>query len=250
MPHNLMQFLLGLRDRGISYKSMPIYLAAISFQSRAWGIQDFTKEFRVQKMVAGLRRRFLTGQISTPTILHGLSMEFCAMCSSAFESLLFRTVTLLMFYGAFRPSEVLVRSKLVSTDRVLQWGDCDLEHGILSLHLRVSKTDQTGRGQWILLKRAPMWYLCPVSVMEQYFLLAPPEAGWLFRHLDRSPLTIYEFGAIFKRALTHLGLRPELYRLHLFRIGTASVVARIGFSPQDIKRIGRWHSGAFKYYVR
>ncbi|XP_066486756.1 vomeronasal type-2 receptor 26-like [Tiliqua scincoides] len=49
-------------------------------------------------MVAGFGRQFPTGADKrlpiTPTILQGLHMEFIAMCSSTYESLLFRAVTL------------------------------------------------------------------------------------------------------------------------------------------------------------
>jgi len=40
------------------------------------------------------------------------------------------------------------------------------------------------------------------------------------------------------------------FKTHSFRIGAASSYSEKGVSEQDIKRLGRWKSDAFKGYIR
>jgi hypothetical protein len=41
-----------------------------------------------------------------------------------------------------------------------------------------------------------------------------------------------------------------MYKAHSFRIGAATHAASRGYSDQDIQIMGRWHSDAFKKYIR
>lgn len=251
---HLMRFVIALRDTDLSARSIAVYLAALSFQARALGWEDNTADFRVRRMLEGLKqscpRPSDAHRPVSPAMLQALCAEFGLLCTSHYETVLFKACCLVLFFGAFRPSEVLSVSKFNPGDRALRWGDCQVGPNRVSLFLRHSKTDQRGRGQWVHLKKAAIGEICPVRAVAAYWRQAPQGAGPLFRHENALPMTVYQFRAVFHAALQRLGVAPGLFGLHSFRTGAASTAARLGFSSGAIQRIGRWRSGAFRYYVR
>lgn len=154
---HIMQFLLYLKDKCMAVKSMSVFLAALSFQSKCLGYPDGTADFRVQRMVEGFRRELpAILDIQWPVtflILSGLVSECESICSLHFEFSLFNVVCLVFFFDAFRPSKILTRSKCYQK-HALQWGDFNLQASSLSLLLWKSKTDQTEIGHWVHLQQA------------------------------------------------------------------------------------------------
>lgn len=92
--------------------------------------------------------------------------------------------------------------------------------------------------------------LCPVKALQEYLANSGAQVGALFKHMDGSPLTLFQFRAVFSHALVAFGFQPRQFSLHSLRIGAASVDAALGFSGEDIQRICRWRSLAYKDYVR
>lgn len=72
----------------------------------------------------------------------------------------------------------------------------------------------------------------------------------LLVHADGSFLSRFQFISIFRKGISELGLDESLYAGHSFRIGAATEAARLGLGEDVIKRIGRWESKRFKFYVR
>lgn len=153
----LMRFILDLHDRGLAANFLPVYLAAITFQSKVWGYTDRSGDFRVRRIIEGLRR----GSPPIPDrwrpvtirILSQLQQRFITVCSSPFEATLCSTASLLFFFRALHPSELLALSR-TRFDWALQWEDCFVRGKSLSICLRRSKMDQGGWGRWIRLQRA------------------------------------------------------------------------------------------------
>ena len=58
------------------------------------------------------------------------------------------------------------------------------------------------------------------------------------------------FVAKVRQALEALGLNPEEYAGHSFRIGAATAAARAGLKDSVIQALGRWNSAAFLHYIR
>lgn len=114
------------------------------------------------------------------------------------------------------------------------------------LHLRRSETDQQGCGQLVRLQRATNMAFCLIRAMETYLQLALQGRRPLFRHLNVTlPPDITPVWG-----LSELGLLRVEFGLHSFQIRAASTAASIGFLKAVIRRIGRWRSRAFWYYVR
>ena len=53
-----------------------------------------------------------------------------------------------------------------------------------------------------------------------------------------------------RRALTKVGINPDLYACHSFRIGAATVAHMKGIEDSTIMTLGRWKSNAYQRYVR
>lgn len=250
---HVMQFLMYLAYKQSSVRSMRVYLAAISFSERAVGSPDPTADFRVRRMVAGFTRRHPPREDSrkpiTVCILVGLLGQFSMLCFDDYEATLFRAAAVTLFFGAFRPGEVLAQST-VQFDRALAHEDCRHMGEHVLLWLRVSKTDPLGRGTMVRLRSSPDRSLCPVASLQLYLFLAPSGPGPLFRHQDGTPLTLSQFRTVFHRAVGCMGLDSRDYGLHSFRIGAATAADQLGLPQEIIQRLGRWRSGAFRYYVR
>lgn len=57
----------------------------------------------------------------------GLSAQLCSICSSHFESVLFKAAFSLAFLGAFRSSEFLANSRSDPGDRMLALADVNIK---------------------------------------------------------------------------------------------------------------------------
>lgn len=130
--------------------------------------------------------------------------------------------------------------------RALQWGDVLCLNGQLTVHVRVSKTDQLGEGRAIRLDACADEALCLVRAVEQYLAVRGADPGFFFQHVDRVPLTRYQFWVVTLKALSSMGLEGVRFGTHSFRIGAASTAAQMGYPDTQIKAIGKWWSGAFR----
>lgn len=118
----------------------------------------------------------------------------------------------------------------------------------LLVTLKSSKTDSFRAGQSLVVARCPS-LLCPVSAMQQYFLLAKPRSGPLFyfqsgRYLTRSSVT-----HLLRDSARSAGLPHESLKGHSFRIGAASAAAAAGLPDWLIKVLGRWSSDCYQLYT-
>ena len=50
--------------------------------------------------------------------------------------------------------------------------------------------------------------------------------------------------------LERVGLWRLRFKTHLFQIGAASTAASLEYSPEEVKRVGRWSSNHYRLYVR
>jgi hypothetical protein len=50
--------------------------------------------------------------------------------------------------------------------------------------------------------------------------------------------------------LRFLGINPQFYNGHSFRIGAATHAANLDFSEPYIRKLGRWNSSAVNQYIR
>lgn len=242
-------FLLFLRDQGVSWAVVQKRLAGLAFHFKLKGWPDATKKFSIRQALKGWRRQTPQLDSRRPVsfqLLLSLVRVTPEICRNSFESLLLALSFSLCFFGAFRISELLSPSgvKLGGFSR----DDYILGPDFLRLRIQKSKTDVLGKGIWVLLKEI-CCPACPVSLMRQYLCISLKGSA-LLSHQDGSPFTRYQFTILFKRSLTRLGHNPVDYGTHSFRIGAATQAAKAGLPESDVQKIGRWRSACFARYVR
>ncbi|XP_053114245.1 uncharacterized protein LOC128328362 isoform X1 [Hemicordylus capensis] len=253
-PEQLMQYLVHLHAQGLAVSTMAGHLAALAFFGKARGLPDHSGDFRVRRMLEGWARETPVQpdrrRPVTPEALQLALRQLAGVCASPYEEVLFRAAALVAFFGAFRVGEMFPRSRRGPTSRVLQISDLTMGASRVVLHLRFSKTDQRGKGQSVALHAAGDPGLCPVRALEDYTEARGSAMGCLFIHANGRHVTQFQFWAVMRRAFVAAGVPTQDLAPHSFRIGAASMAARMGYSGPEIRRLGRWRSAAYRRYVR
>ena len=157
-----------------------------------------------------------------------------------------KALLLIGFAGAFR------RSELVGFD----CGDVEpVGRGII-LHLRRSKTDQTGQGRKIAIPHGRTRW-CPVRHLTDWATYAGIEQGPIFRSIDRhghiSPdrLSGDAVATIMKKRVKAAGFDPATFSGHSLRAGLATSAAMAGASSWKIRQqTGHKSDAMLARYIR
>ena len=182
--------------------------------------------------------------------MRSLVSKLRAVCFNNYESIMFTAAFTLAFFGFFRVGEITV-TKRDCLQNVIKTNDIVLDESKMTMmiHIRYSKTDQTGKGVWVKLGKSES-DVCPILSMINYLKVRPQVQGPLFCHLNLEPLTRYQFSAVLKKTLSVLNINFKQYKAHSFRIGAATTAANVGVPVEMIKSAGRWKSRVYQSYIR
>lgn len=241
-----------------NYQSSTIasYISAISFFHKISFFVDPTDTFFIKKILKGaqnLRKSVDTRLPITKDILLKLIQALPFIISDDFNRTLLKSMMTFAFYFFLRIGEITVKHN-TDQSKVLQISDVFLEreHGQIT-GLRVSIKDYKHsdlQPKTISIARNSLNLTCPVAALLQYLSLVNHTNGPLFKFICGSPVTYSYFNSSLKSLLTFVGLSPQLYKGHSFRIGAATSAAARGVSQSMIQSMGRWKSDAFKNYIR
>lgn len=206
-------------------------------------------------MLEGMRRvdkRKDTRLPITEHLLIRIVSALPAICSSQYESDMFSSAFVLCFHGFLRVGEVAINKKW-NSHMVILFENIKIvnEKGInlIRIFLKYSKSDQYGKGVTIeIIENDSM--ICPVKLLRTYLGNRPKFGGPLFCHFSGSPITRNQFVGILNKALKCTGIDSSHIRSHSFRIGACSSHFDKGTPVEEIKRLGRWKSDAYKRYIR
>lgn len=252
------QFVAWLSLRGLAPSTIANYVSGVGYFYKLRGMSDPTKDFLVSKLLEGSRRGCGSVDNRVPIslpVLQQLIDSLPHICSSQFESTMFKAVFLGAFFGFLRVGEFAVGSNSQVQESVLVFGDVQFSQSgsqeqFVVLNFRQSKNNQRGLPQRIRLVPASCPSLCPVLGFVDFVAICPVFAGPFFCHFDRSSLTRHQFNSVLRKAVSFAGLGGQCIRGHSFRIGAASSAAAFGVSHDDIRAMGRWRSNAFLSYIR
>lgn len=174
------------------------------------------------------------------------------VCSNTYESKLFKAAYTLAFAGFLRISEVVGQPKSLIGGRLgLQLVDLKIFPTHITLQIAGSKTDQSGRGHSVTIHRDfKNPHTCPIVAVREYLHIRSKAKGPLFIHFNGSPLTRYQFQAVLKKSVHHLGWNTTGFSAHSFRIGKTTQAFLDGVPMATIMKMGRWKSGAVHRYIR
>ena len=251
------RFIAWLSLRGLAPSTIATYVSAVGYFHKINSKPDPTKDFVVTKLLEGSRRDRPSEDNRAPITLPMLSNivnALPAVCSSKFESLMFRAAFLSAFFGFMRVGEITVTSRhtqeFVLNVADVQFCSDDQQGASVHITLRHAKNNQTGPPQNILLMQSQDLSLCPVRALQDFSQVRPSRDGPFFCHFDGRPLTQYQFSAVLQKAVDFAGLTGRHIRSHSFRIGAASLASQLGVSNDEICQMGRWRSNAFRSYIR
>ena len=172
------------------------------------------------------------------------------------DKLMLWTVSSLLFFGAFRISEIA--SKHESTfdpDHTLLTEDVKLTKmggsEILTVRLKCPKEKRSGDPTVVDIFESGGG-LCPIKAFKKWKVKAVlTEKLPLFRHSNGTPLTGRKFNEYLRQMLgKHASFAQGTISAHSFRAGVTTILGAKGFSEEEIKLVGRWSSRAFTIYMK
>ncbi|XP_029452031.1 uncharacterized protein LOC115088167 isoform X1 [Rhinatrema bivittatum] len=182
---NVTEFLLHLKNSGVSRAQAGQHVAAIVFVSKLWGIGTISNSFLIKKILEGWRRqapvRGDTRKPITSMLLQALVKELPSLVWDNYEVKLWTVAFSLMFFGAFRNSELIPRAKVTTraSDGGLPIENIRMVKEAVQIFIRRAKNDQRAVGRWIMLYPAHMGEICPVRAAREYLKVRPPGGGAL-----------------------------------------------------------------------
>jgi len=239
-------------EKHYSPSSITTYISGLSFYHRINGWYCISDIFVVSKILQGCRRQRPVVDKRAPITISMLE-KICSILPMVahdhYESLMFKAIFTLTFFGLFRISELVFthngNMSLLFEDLRLAAG-----HQQVLICLRQSKTNQFGNPINLRLPCETNKLICPVCNLKLYFGIRPVTSGRLFVHNNYRPVTRYQFSAVLKKCLIQSGFDCNVFKSHSFRIGRATHLASTGVSNDQIMRMGRWNSNAYMSYIR
>jgi len=205
-------------------------LNAITEAHKAVGVDSPTSAGIVRNTLKGIRRSLGTAPVQKAPALTDDIRAMIGVADAGLIGLRDRALILLGFAGAFRRSEVVG----------LDAADLDFGKDGLTVHLRRSKTDQSGEGRKIGVPYGSNPDTCPVRVLQAWLEAAGLTEGPVFRSINRhgqmlaSRLAAADVARIVKKLALRAGLEPAHYAGHSLRAGHATTAAIAGASERSI----------------
>ena len=169
----------------------------------------------------------------TRELLNRILSILSIICTSNYETDLFRAAFLLAFHGFFRVGELTVGHKGDHIQRLII-ENVKLVSNYFEIFLVSSKTDQIGTGTTISISAKAEQDNLPLASLIKYLKGRPAGNGSLFCHFDSKPLTRYQFSSVLKHSLVVLSVSGAQFTSHSLRIGMATTYAMEG-APDDQK---------------
>ncbi|NGO49761.1 site-specific integrase [Mesorhizobium camelthorni] len=244
-PERVAEYLAAMAS---SHKAATISrrLASLSKAHRAIGGDDPCKSEIVKATLRGIRRMIGTAQREAKPVLREDLFQILERMGNRPKDVRDKALLLIGFAGAFR------RSELVGLDVA------DIEHvgqGIV-VHLRRSKTDQTGAGRKIGIPFGRSRW-CPVKHLVDWLALAGIEEGPIFRPINRHGHAVGQRLSgeatciVVKQRAEAAGFAPYAYSGHSLRAGLATSAVIAGVSTLSIRRTtGHASDAMLARYVR
>jgi integrase len=267
-------YLLGSKEqggRGLAGDTVERYLSAVRMLHlrkgffSPWVRPDIVKQItkgaanrdQIEKRMAGKAGK----HAMTPDLMRSLKQSLFDANLNLSKKRIIWAVSTVCWAGALRIHEILARAPdcfdplttMLAADIVVaqarvegKWVDA------LKVHLKHPKEERLSAGVTIDVF-ASNDFMCPVKAFKDWMrdkVVKPSAQKPLFRLADGTNYT----GASFNKDLKALLKGVVDYdtcpiTAHSFRRGLATFMAKHGYKDDDIMKVGRWHSEAFKRYI-
>ena len=247
----VVSFIAFCFKKGYASSSITSALSAVSYIHKMHNLNDPTATFVVRKLLHGaakLRPSCDQRAPVTKVILHDLVRSAPHISICYYNGVLISAMYLLAFHAFLRIGEIAVTSTAQSSC-VLQLNQISLSSDKCTVVFHSYKHYQ-GPPVYLVIPAHADSSFCPIKAVRAYLAVRRNAPGPLFIFPGGAPVTKTFFGDQLKKSLAWAGLSSECYKGHSFRIGAATTAAMQGISDEEIQRMGRWKSQAFKKYIR
>lgn len=234
-PETVRRYVTALADQGRRPITITGVCAAIRAEHFDAGIFDPTSHPEVQRTRAGIRRRLGTAARKKRALAVSQLAAMCAALPSDAQGARDRAVLLLGFAGAFR------RGALAA----LQVSDVESIYDAIRIFIRRDKTDQEGRGRWIVVPEGDHPETCPAAALRTWLGVIARCSGPLFVRMrsgrrrsdgtDPAPAVLTEeqlrpgtVATIIKARAQAVGIDPKDLAGHSLRSGFLTAAAKAG----------------------
>ena len=153
------------------------------------------------------------------------------------------------YHGSLRIGELSLsveEAHVAKLDELLMARVRDLDYFLLRL---TSFKHSNGRTPVLKLAARPS-PVCPVYWLTHFLSFRGPSGNTLFQLPYGKTVTQDQVMHVLRQALQFLGLNPDEYGTHSFRIGRCTDLTMAGYTDAQLRQIGRWRSDAFCLYIR
>ena len=96
-------------------------------------------------------------------------------------------------------------------------------------------------------------HFCPFKLFNEYMKIQggyENEDEYLFLFRDKTPVTPTQVRQVLKQCIIRVGLNDRLYGFHSLTVGRTTDLINLGYSVEQVKRLGRWKSNAVYKYIK
>lgn len=254
---NYLNFICQLYALKYAPSTITTFCAALSYVNKISNAEDPAKSFLIGKLLTGAKKTKPSNDLRQPitlNLLHMLVGAIPAVIASLRTVNMYRAVLLIMFHALLRVGEVTVRAKSASMINVIKFKDCNFQckkgkPTLMVITIRNCKHHNNTNFQITI--PAADHLCCPVQAVWKYGISTLHRESTLFHNEDGSPLTRHQFDKTLRALFQATGLNTAQYKTHSFRIGAATeALTSMQMSDAEVQHLGRWHSDAFKRYIR
>lgn len=199
------------------------------------------------------RTKYHSVQVKKPISVANLR-KIILQLPQDFVSMNIKTMLLLLYYTAFRQSEIAPKkADSFDEENNLCKSDIKFKSGSLYINLRCAKNLQRfDEEREICIKPVSDHRLCPVYNLKEIFKSVhnkrPSDPVFVFK--DKTPITVQYLRKRWIQSLEHLGLDYKDFSLHSIRKCSATHAFNMGFSSLEVQRYGGWGSNAHLRYIK
>ena len=248
-------FVAYLHHLNLSYKTINTYLSAMAYVHKMLALPNPTSQFLISRLVRGAQNLAPSYDLRLPITINILDKLVAALehvAQSIFHRMLFTAMFLFAFNTFARVGEITLSNHKyiknvvkIEDVQIIYFGNVPCKISATFRHFKHSK----GRPHVIEFDKGDT-QISVIEAMLAYLSIRGKEPGPLFVLADSRAVPRSLFECQLRKCLSFCGLDSSRYKSHSFRIGRATDCAAKGYSDAYICSLGRWHSAAFRKYIR
>lgn len=260
----IIYFAAFCKNSHLRYETIKLYLSGIRHFYIRYNIDSPLNYpgqlLQLQYVLRGLKKSQQNNPITRLPITFDLLERMIRilpkhMC--LYDEAMYRAILLLAFFGFLRCGEFTVQQEGKFNPMLnLCLGDVSFHFvNRYDIFLKNSKADVFRQGVRIPISQSyTNRSVCPVYHMKQYIALRSASGcsakDPLFMDSQGVILHRSQFIRNMKQLLKMVGVDPDLYNGHSFRIGAATSAGKHNVPDHLIKVLGRWSSDSYLKYIR